>query len=147
MIGGYSSDSVTRRWPTPPATGGPNWRKAMTQTLSKVRIAPRSRALVASLSVGASSLLLATGLAQAHDNKVQIQDSGSQRCIISNGLPDHMPRGRFPTGATRTAFLRKMSGCVLPNRRKRAHGAKQVRGSIGVALEWGSDPPRNSRLV
>ena len=85
------------------------------------------------LSVGAASLLAATTLAQAHNNKVSIQETGSERCIISNGLPNHST-GSFPNrGNPNRISAQNIRLCVPKNPRKNSR-AKRIGGSIGVAL-------------
>lgn len=83
--------------------------------------------------------LLAAGAipALAHDdhshNEVRITESGGQRCIISNGIPDH-GTGQFPnSGNPHSIREQSVRLCVTMNP-KRGNRARDVRGSVGVAL-------------
>jgi len=75
--------------------------------------------------------------ARAHDdhgNQVSITVQGDQRCIVSNGLPDH-PTGQFPTrGNPNTISAQNVRLCVPVNPHKNSQPTAVVRGSMGVAL-------------
>lgn len=69
----------------------------------------------------------------AHNNQVQITEQGGQRCIVSNGLPDHST-GSFPNrGNPHRISEQNIRLCVPKNPRKSSR-ATPVRGSIGVAI-------------
>lgn len=97
----------------------------------KWQIATGSAAAAATLGMMAASLLASP--AQAHNNQVSITIKGNQRCIVSNGLPNHKT-GQFPnSGNPHRISSQNVNLCVTTNPRKRSR-ARTVRGSIGVGI-------------
>lgn len=89
--------------------------------------------LLAGAGLSITAFLAATSHSTAHNNQVTIQQSQNQRCIISNGLPDH-GTGSFPNrGNPHRISEQNVRLCVAKNPIK-SNQAKQVRGSVGVAL-------------
>lgn len=79
------------------------------------------------------ALFAATSHSEAHNNRVTIQETGNQRCILSNGLPNHST-GAFPNrGNPHRISEQSVRLCVTKNPKK-SNRAKPVRGSVGVAL-------------
>ncbi len=77
--------------------------------------------------------LAATATVQAHDSEVSITESGGQRCIVANGLPDHAT-GQFPNaGNPHTISEQDIRLCVAANPVKNSQPT-MVRGSVGVAI-------------
>jgi hypothetical protein len=69
----------------------------------------------------------------AYANSARISTTDTQRCISSNGLPDHST-GRFPNrGNPHTIAEQDIDYCFSLNPKKKNTPKKQ-RGSIGVAL-------------
>ena len=90
-----------------------------------------SAAAAAAAGLMAMSILVSP--AQAHNNKVSITVKGNQRCIASNGLPNHNT-GQFPnSGNPHRISEQNVRLCVTTNPRKRS-SARRVRGSIGVGI-------------
>ncbi|MEP3276562.1 MAG: YHYH protein [Stappiaceae bacterium] len=77
--------------------------------------------------------LAGAATAQAHENEVQTSVQGGQRCITSNGLPDHST-GTFPnSGNPNTISEQHVKLCVSADPKK-GNSPKTVRGSIGVGI-------------
>ncbi|MDF1856167.1 YHYH protein [Pseudooceanicola sp.] len=71
--------------------------------------------------------------AQAHDNQVSIKVSGDQRCITSNGTPNH-DIGQFPNSGDPNSFrAQTISVCVDATPTKTGR-VTQHRGSVGISL-------------
>jgi hypothetical protein len=86
-----------------------------------------------SLIVTAGMLMVSQSAAFAHGNKVSITNKGNQRCIASNGLPNHST-GQFPNrGNPNSISTQKVSLCFSSNPKK-GKRVRFVRGSVGVAL-------------
>jgi YHYH protein len=92
------------------------------------------------LAVGgilATILLAATTTARAHDdhgNRVSITVQGDQRCIVSNGLPNHST-GQFPTrGNPNTISAQNIRLCVAAHPHKNSQPTPVDHGPIGVAI-------------
>lgn len=95
--------------------------------------AARKRGLFTGAGLSVFAVLAATSASHAHENEVSIKETASQRCIVSNGLPDHST-GSFPNrGNPHRISEQSVRLCVTKNPKK-SNRAKQVRGSIGVAL-------------
>ncbi len=91
------------------------------------------RLISCGILLGTSMVLAAQTTALAHGNKVSITSNGGQRCIVSNGLPDHAT-GQFPTrGNPNTISAQNINLCVSANPRK-GKKARFFRGSVGVGL-------------
>lgn len=98
-------------------------------------LSPKATAAAAISSSLAAALLVAAAAqpAQAHNNKVSISVEGNQRCIVSNGLPNHAT-GNFPnSGNPHRISAQNVRLCVPTNPRKSSR-AKTIRGSIGVGI-------------
>ena len=83
-----------------------------------------------------TAVMLAGGAALAHDaseNQVSITVQGDQRCIVSNGLPDH-DTGQFPNqGNPNTISAQNIQLCVDATPTKTGR-ATELRGATGVAI-------------
>lgn len=85
------------------------------------------------LGGGLLALLLDPSPALAHDNQVSISVNGGERCITSNGLPNHST-GRFPnSGNPHRISEQNVRLCVSTTPRKRT-SPRMIRGSIGVGI-------------
>ncbi|MEP0941516.1 MAG: YHYH protein [Rhizobiaceae bacterium] len=94
---------------------------------------PQMGVVIGSAKAGliAASMLIAP--AMAHNNKVSISVIGNQRCITSNGLPNHRT-GQFPnSGNPNRISTQNVKLCVTTNPRK-GNRARTVRGSVGVGI-------------
>ena len=88
---------------------------------------------LASLAVGSVAALITSTAGQAHQNEVQIVERGTQRCILSNGLPDHA-MGTFPRRGNPHQVQEQSVRLCVPKSPRKGTRAQKVRGSIGVAL-------------
>ncbi|MEP5182159.1 MAG: YHYH protein [Rhizobiaceae bacterium] len=71
--------------------------------------------------------------AVAHNGKVSISVKGNQRCIASNGLPNHKT-GQFPnSGNPNRISKQNINLCVTTSPRKGSR-PNYVRGSVGVGI-------------
>lgn len=83
-------------------------------------------------AVTLASLLMPLA-AQAHDNEVEIYTKGSQRCIFSNGTPNHAI-GTFPNRGNPHSFrAQSIEVCVDANPRKTGQVTER-RGAAGISL-------------
>lgn len=98
------------------------------------RNAYRKRSMdVGGVAVSCLLVVMAALPVEAHQNAVKILEQGNQRCIVSNGLPDHAI-GTFPRrGNPHRVYAQAVRLCV-PSARLKGQEARRVRGSIGVAL-------------
>lgn len=69
----------------------------------------------------------------ASENSVSISVDKQQRCISSNGLPDHST-GTFPNSGNPNSISKQNIKLCIPVTPNKGRVAQQVRGSIGVAL-------------
>ena len=69
----------------------------------------------------------------ASENSVSISVDKQQRCISSNGLPDHST-GTFPNSGNPNSISKQNIKLCIPVTPNKGSVAQQVRGSIGVAL-------------
>lgn len=89
--------------------------------------------LLASASAGLLALALTGSPVQAHNNKSAITVKNGQRCILSNGLPDHAT-GRFPNQGNPNSIRAQSVRLCVPLKPRKGRHARKIRGSIGVAL-------------
>jgi hypothetical protein len=94
----------------------------------------RSRWLTAAGAIAAVMVTGGAALAHdGHDNEVAITVQGDQRCIVSNGLPDH-DTGQFPNqGNPNTISEQNIQLCVDATPTKTGQ-ATELRGVTGVAV-------------
>lgn len=96
----------------------------MNQHLSFLYTAFNTAALIA---------LAYTAAPLSYASSVTISTNGEQRCVRSNGLPDHTT-GQFPNnGNPHSIQQQRIDYCFPANPQKRTYSTPQ-RGSIGVAL-------------
>ena len=69
----------------------------------------------------------------ANENRVSMSVDKEQRCISSNGLPDHNT-GTFPNSGNPNSISKQTINLCMPINPSKGNTAQQVRGSIGVAL-------------
>lgn len=77
--------------------------------------------------------LLAAAAAHAHDNHVQVTVEGDQRCITSNGLPDH-DTGSFPNRGNPHRIQEQNIRLCVPLNPVKGTTPNRSRGSVGVAI-------------
>ncbi len=86
-----------------------------------------------------SFILLITGSVaigltlNAYSENASITTDGNQRCITSNGLPDHST-GQFPNRGNPYSISKQDIHYCFPLNPKKSNRAKKQGGSIGVAL-------------
>ncbi|MGI9364971.1 MAG: YHYH protein [Rhizobiaceae bacterium] len=96
---------------------------------------PRSTPLpiIVAVTCGVAAAWLLPVESHAHNNKVSIKAANGQRCITSNGLPNHST-GKFPnSGNPHSISKQEVDLCVTTNPKK-GNRPKKVRGSIGVGI-------------
>ncbi|MEM9999734.1 MAG: YHYH protein [Pseudomonadota bacterium] len=77
---------------------------------------------------------LLAGAANAHDNQVDVQQSGNEICITSNGLPNH-ETGSFPNSGNPHALEEQaVRYCVPANPVKTAQKTVIEDGAVGVSI-------------
>ncbi|MEM9176143.1 MAG: YHYH protein [Myxococcota bacterium] len=84
----------------------------------------------------AFSWLVALGLVlpgTAHEARVAVTVENGERCVASNGLPDH-DTGRFPNAGNPNAISAQDVRLCVPARPVRSATKTTLRGSVGVAL-------------
>ncbi len=96
----------------------------------KPSIAP---SLTQSLIVTAGMLMMSQSVAFTHGNKVSITNHGNQRCIASNGLPNHST-GQFPNRGNPNSISPQKINLCFSAKPKKGKRARFIRGSVGVAL-------------
>lgn len=85
------------------------------------------------LTASSLAVLAAASPTQAHENHTSITVEGGQRCVVSNGLPDHAT-GQFPnSGNPNTIAEQSVRLCMTADPVK-GNTPKPVRGSVGVAV-------------
>ncbi len=97
----------------------------------KLRCAIETAANAVAMSIATMFLLVSP--AEAHNNKVSVSVKGGQRCIVSNGLPNHNT-GNFPNRSNPHRISEQnVNLCVTasPKKGRRSHW---VRSSIGVGI-------------
>ena len=82
---------------------------------------------------GLLAALLVNQPAQAHNNKVSIKVDSGQRCIYSNGLPNHAT-GQFPNAGNPNRLREQSVKLCITTSPRKGDQARQVRGSIGVGI-------------
>ena len=76
---------------------------------------------------------MSANVAVAHDNQVQLKIFGNQRCIISNGSPNHKI-GRFPNKGNPNYFRsQRVKVCIDARPTKTGKKVRRVNGS-GISL-------------
>jgi len=78
-------------------------------------------------------LLCAAPYLSANQNHVSIEIKGDQRCISSNGLPDHST-GKFPNSGNPNSISSQSIKLCMTTAPVKGKVAQKVRGSVGVAL-------------
>ncbi|MGI9401898.1 MAG: YHYH protein [Rhizobiaceae bacterium] len=89
--------------------------------------------LVSLISLTALAINFSVSSSHATSNKVELTESGTYRCMSSNGIPNH-GTGTFPNlGNPNSISAQNMRLCVPLNPVK-GNSAKPVRGTVGFAL-------------
>jgi len=78
-------------------------------------------------------LIFPTSFLSAQENQVSISINHDQRCIVSNGLPDHST-GEFPNRGNPNSISSQSIKLCISTHPVKGDVPKKVRGSIGVAL-------------
>ncbi|MEM7299629.1 MAG: YHYH protein [Pseudomonadota bacterium] len=100
---------------------------------SKPSLARPSWATLSLVSCAALTLTAISSQAMAASNSVSIKVVGNQRCMQSNGIPNHRT-GTFPNrGNPHRISTQRIKLCVSTNPRKGSR-ARAVRGTVGFAL-------------
>lgn len=97
-----------------------------------IKLSPSN--LTRSALAGGAFFTLSVLSAMAHDHsEVEIIEQNGQRCILSNGLPDHST-GTFPNRGNPHSIKEQHIRLCVSAHPKKSNRARYIRGSIGVAL-------------
>lgn len=104
-------------------------------TLAYVTNEPTGTTMNTQHLIKSSTLLALTALTAlaVYANNATISTTTNQRCISSNGLPDH-DTGRFPNSGNPHTISEQNINYCFPLNPTKGNTAKMQRGSIGVAL-------------
>lgn len=105
----------------------------MTLTDTKTPKKMDAKTKLTALAVTAVAVGALSAQAIAASNSVKITETGGQRCMTSNGIPDHQT-GRFPnSGNPNSIAIQNIKLCVTASPTKGTR-AKNVNGTVGFAL-------------
>lgn len=88
--------------------------------------------MILKLTIPAAILTIAAAAAIAATSQVKTTTSGNQRCIVSNGIPDHST-GRFPNSGNPHRIKEQNTRVCIPLSPKKSSKAKAV-DATGIAL-------------
>ncbi|MEM7462720.1 MAG: YHYH protein [Pseudomonadota bacterium] len=90
--------------------------------------------LSATALLGMAALILETSAASlAASNSVKLTETGNQRCMVSNGIPDH-GTGNFPNPGNPNSIANQNIRLCVPLNPVKGTSAKPLRGTVGFAL-------------
>lgn len=81
----------------------------------------------------ALAVILASATALAGENHLRITVKNGERCVISNGLPDHQT-GIFPNRGNPNRISEQNIRLCMPEKPVKGEVASRTRGSVGVAV-------------
>ncbi|NKB50942.1 MAG: YHYH protein [Rhizobiaceae bacterium] len=87
----------------------------------------------AAVSAGATAMFLMATPTHAHNNQVKISVEGGQRCIVSNGLPNHRT-GSFPNRGNPNRISKQNVHLCVTTSPSKGRRPQWVGGSIGVGI-------------
>lgn len=89
--------------------------------------------ILAASAGGLLTAVLMSSSADAHNNKVTISENNGERCVVSNGLPNHSI-GQFPNSGNPHSIREQSVRLCMTTSPRKGRRAQQIRGSIGVGV-------------